>query len=527
MGGFAKNPAIFMHSLLFYRSTFVTSARQNHILHALQLVHAKQVEHSFVANTNQLQIDNIDSHLPLHMYKKHLKLYPLFILPLTAAILFLMWQGKKLENSLSISEVASTHIGNHFAESAQHPLAIMLLQIIIILTVARIVGYLFSRIGQQAVIGEITAGIILGPSLLGWLFPEIFSFLFPVSSLSNLQLLSQIGLVLFMFIIGMELDINSLKSRASEAILVSHVSIVFPYFLGVGLAYFLYTSYAPQNISFIAFALFMGIAMSITAFPVLARILKERNMTKTPVGTMAIISAAIGDISAWCILPFVIAIARAGDVSNAWSSIMLSLIYVVAMVFAVRPLLQKLSERFFADGNIHSTFTAVVFLILLASAYVSEVIGIHALFGAFLAGAIMPTNFSLRNLFTERIEDVSTFLLMPLFFAYTGLRTQIGLLNEPHLWSICGIIVLIAVVGKFIGSSVPAKLIGQTWRESLSIGALMNTRGLMELIVLNIGYDLGILTPEIFTMMVFMALATTLMTGPALNIIDKVFGSEK
>ena len=457
------------------------------------------------------------------MYKRHLKLYPLIVLPLIAATFFLLWQGKQLESNTLLSKIESTTSQNHFTESAKHPLSIMLLQIVVILSVARIVGYVFSRIGQQTVIGEITAGIILGPSLLGWLIPGIFSFLFPPSSLPNLQLLSQIGLVLFMFIIGMELDINTLKSRASEAILVSHVSIVFPYFLGVGLAYFLFTNYAPNNISFVAFALFMGIAMSITAFPVLARILKERNITKTEAGSMAILSAAIGDVSAWCILPFVIAIARAGDISNAWFSILLTIAYVLVMLFAVRPGLNKLSERFFAKGNLHSTFTAIVFLILLASAYAAEVIGIHALFGAFLAGAIMPNNFSLRNLFTERIEDVSTFLLMPLFFAFTGLRTQIGLLNDTHLWFICSVIILLAVAGKLIGSAFASKLVGYSLKDSLSIGVLMNTRGLMELIVLNIGYDLGILKPEIFTIMVFMALATTFMTAPALNLIEIIF----
>jgi len=271
----------------------------------------------------------------------------------------------------------------------------------------------------------------------------------------------------------------------------------------------------------------MGIAMSITAFPVLARILKERNITKTKAGSMAIISAAIGDVSAWCILPFVIAIARAGDISNAWFSIFMTMIYVMGMIFVIRPILNKLSTRFFAEGNLHSTFTAIVFLILLSSAYLAEVIGIHALFGAFLAGAIMPNNFSLRNIFTERIEDVSTFLLMPLFFAFTGLRTQIGLLNDSHLWLICALIILVAVAGKLIGSAFSSKLVGYSLKDSLSIGALMNTRGLMELIVLNIGYDLGILKPEIFTMMVFMALATTFMTAPALNLIEKFLPENK
>ncbi|MFN8322680.1 MAG: cation:proton antiporter [Chitinophagales bacterium] len=461
------------------------------------------------------------------MSRKHIKLYLLIVLPLIAIILLLLWIGKGLEANIFSLPVPSNNNQSHLNESLTHPLAIMLMQIIVILSVARSVGYLFSKIGQQSVIGEITAGIILGPSLLGWVAPGIFSFLFPAASLPNLQLLSQIGLVLFMFIIGLELDIDTIRKRAGEAILVSHVSIVFPYFLGVMLAYFLYQSYAPAHISFIAFALFMGIAMSITAFPVLARILKERNMTKTPVGSMAIISAAIGDVTAWCILPFVIAIARAGDISNAWFSIFMAAIYVIVMLMVIKPLLQKLSERFFSDGNIHSNFTAVVFLMLLVSAYTAEVIGIHALFGAFLAGAVMPANFSLRNLFTERIEDVSTFLLMPLFFAFTGLRTQIGLLNEPHLWAVCAVIILMAVAGKFWGSAVSARLIGQSWKDSLSIGILMNTRGLMELIVLNIGYDLGILKPEVFTIMVFMALATTFMTAPALNLIERFFAKGK
>ena len=457
------------------------------------------------------------------MRRKHAKLYLLIILPLLSAILILLLTGKQLESTSLVSEIGTGATQNHFAESARHPLAIMLLQIIVILSVARVVGYIFSRIGQQSVIGEITAGIILGPSLLGWLMPDVFSFLFPISSLSNLQLLSQIGLVLFMFIIGMELDISNFKSRATEAILLSHVSIVFPYFLGVGLAYFLYNSFSATNISFVAFALFMGIALSITALPVLARILKDRGMNKTPVGEIALFSAAVGDVTAWCILPFVIAIAQAGDLRNAWFTILHTGIYVLVMLFAVRPLLQKLSERFFTEDNLQSNMTVIVFLTLLTSTYAAEFIGINPFFGAFLAGAVMPKNVSLRNIFTERIGDVSTFLLMPLFFAFSGLRTQIGLVNTPYLWSICLLITAMAVLGKFIGSLLIAKLLGQSWKDSSIIGALMNTRGLMELIVLNIGYDLGILKPEIFTMLVFMALATTFMTAPALNLIEKLF----
>ncbi len=458
------------------------------------------------------------------MKKNHLKLYALTILPLLAAIVFLVYSGKSLQPSAYVSEIRNAHAGGgSIADSFKHPLTILLMQILVVLGTAKLIGYLFTRIGQQAVIGEIVAGIVLGPSLLGWLAPGVYQFLFPASALGNLQLLSQIGLVLFMFIIGMELDIDILKKRATEALVVSHLSIVFPYFLGVGLAWFLYSTFAPANIPFIAYALFMGIAMSITAFPVLARILKERKMTQTPIGGMAIICAAIDDVTAWCLLAIVIAIAKAGDVTSALVTITLSAVYVAFMFFAVRPLLRKLSIRFFIDGQLKSNFVAIIFLLLLFSSFVAEVIGIHALFGAFLAGAMMPPNVSMRRIFTERTEDVSIMLLLPLFFAFTGLRTQIGLLNSSYMWGVCFVIILLAILGKFLGSAIAARMVGQSWKDSLSMGALMNTRGLMELIVLNIGYDLGILKPEVFTMMVFMALATTFMTAPALNIIEKIF----
>jgi Kef-type K+ transport system membrane component KefB len=382
---------------------------------------------------------------------------------------------------------------------------------------------LFTRIGQQSVIGETVAGIILGPSLFGLLCPGAFHFLFPPGSLPNLQLVSQVGLVLFMFIIGMELDLDKLKSRVGEAIVISHLSIAFPFLLGVGLAYFLYSNYAPANIPFIAYSLFMGIAMSITAFPVLARILKERNMTKTPVGSMALICAAIDDVTAWCILAVIIAIAKAGSINGALLTIVCTIAFVLFMFFVTRPLVKKLSDRFFKNDTLQAPFIASIFLTLIFSAFIAEVIGIHALFGAFLAGVIMPSNVSLRKLFTERVEDVSIMLLLPLFFAFTGLRTQIGLLNSSNVWLICVLIIGLAIIGKFVGGAVAARVVGLSWKDGLSIGALMNTRGLMELIVLNIGYDLGILRPEVFTMFVIMALTTTFLTAPALNLIESVF----
>jgi Kef-type K+ transport system membrane component KefB len=407
-----------------------------------------------------------------------------------------------------------------FSHNLRHPLSILILQIISIIFFGKVFGFIFKKIGQPTVIGEIVAGIVLGPSIVGMLFPEFSAFVFPKESLKTLQFLSQIGLIMFMFIIGMELNIKVLKNKAKEAIVISHASIIFPYFLGVTLSYFMYEKFAPANISFTAFALFMGIAMSITAFPVLARIIQERGLTKTALGAMAITCAAADDVTAWCILAAVIAIVKAGTITNALFTIALASAYVAIMLYLVRPLLKKLGSVYASKENLNKTAIAFMFIVLLVSSYVAEIIGIHALFGAFLAGVIIPENLNVKKKLIEKIEDVSIVLLLPLFFVLTGLRTQIGLLNEGNLWAICGLIILVAVAGKFFGSAVTAKFVGLSWKDSLSIGALMNTRGLMELIVLNIGYDLGILSPEVFAMMVLMALATTFMTGPSLDLIN-------
>ena len=410
-----------------------------------------------------------------------------------------------------------------FSENLGHTLPMLIIQIITIIACSRFLGFFFSRIGQPSVIGEILAGILLGPSLLGLYFPEVSSMIFPVSSLGNLQFLSQIGLILFMFVIGMELDVNVLKSKAKDAIFISHVSIVFPFSLGVGLAYFTYLDFAPNNVQFISFALFMGISMSVTAFPVLARIVQERGLTKSKLGIIAITSAAIDDVTAWCLLAIVIAIVKAGAFTPALVTIGLSLVYVLFMLLVLRPFLNRLGSIYTNRETISRGIIALVFLILLSSAWATEVIGIHALFGAFLAGVVMPPNLNFRKILVDKLEDVALVLLLPLFFVFTGLRTQIGLLNDSSLWYTCLLVILIAIVGKFLGSALAARYVGQTWKDSLSIGALMNTRGLMELIVLNIGYDLGILSPEMFAMLVLMALVTTFTTGPMLSMINFVF----
>lgn len=446
----------------------------------------------------------------------------------TALIYWVISKGAALEVGRGIvhKQIESNHWNDFLhsmVENLQHPLAILLAQIVTIILVARLFGWVFRKIGQPSVIGEMIAGIVLGPSLVGMYFPEFSAALFPKESLGNLQFLSQIGLILFMFVIGMELDLKVLKNKAHDAVVISHASIVIPFALGLSLAYFIYHTFAPVGVEFASFGLFMGIAMSITAFPVLARIVQERGMQKTKLGTIAITCAAADDITAWCILAVVIAIVKAGSFTSSLYVIGLAILYVIVMLKIVRPFLKRVGDLNSTRESLNKPVVAIFFITLLFSSYASELIGIHALFGAFLAGAIMPENNKFRNIFIEKVEDVAIIVLLPLFFVFTGLRTQIGLLNDPYLWKVTAIIIAVAVAGKFLGSAFAAKFVGQSWKDSLAIGALMNTRGLMELVVLNIGYDLGVLSTEIFTMMVIMALVTTFMTGPALDFIGFIF----
>jgi Kef-type K+ transport system membrane component KefB len=424
------------------------------------------------------------------------------------------------QNKDAISANSFHVFSDSFGHNLSEPMTILLLQIIIIIAIARLFGFLFKKIGQPAVIGEIVAGIFLGPSILGLFFPQINHFLFPASSMGTLSFLSQIGLILFMFIIGMELDLKAIGKQAYGAVIISHASIIIPYTLGVGLAYFIYRDYAPEGITFLSFALFMGIAMSITAFPVLARILQEKGLTRSKLGAMALTCAAADDLTAWCILAAVIALVKSGSSFSAVYTIVLAIAYVMLMLKIVRPALERLENVYSNKIKMRTPIIALLFSMLIVSSYITSIIGIHSLFGAFIAGVIMPSSFGFRKIVIEKIEDVSIILLLPLFFVITGLKTQIGLLNEGHLWVTFGWILLVAVAGKFGGSAIAGKIVGQSWKDSLSIGVLMNTRGLMQLIVLNIGYDLGILSPEIFAMMVLMALVTTFMTGPALDLIN-------
>ncbi len=450
-----------------------------------------------------------------------------------SGLIYLMYVlGSKLQTKGTVIVASSEKNQLHqfidsLSHNLQHPLAILLAQIVTIILVARLFGWICTKIGQPTVMGEIVAGIVLGPSLFGMYFPELSASLFPKASLGNLQFLSQVGLILFMFIIGMELDLKMLKNKAKDVVIISHASIIIPFSLGMTLAYFIYETYAPAGVQFSSFALFLGIAMSITAFPVLARILQERGIHKTRLGAMVITCAAADDITGWCLLAAVIAIVKAGSFASSLYVMLLAGAYVLLMVKIVKPFLKKVGDSNASRQRLNKPVMAIFFVILMISAYLTEVIGIHALFGAFMAGVVMPNNMNFKNIVIEKLEDVTLVLLLPLFFVFTGLRTQVGLLNDLHLWLITGAIILVAVAGKFLGSALAARFVGQNWKDSLTIGALMNTRGLMELIVLNIGYDLGVITPVVFTMMVIMALVTTFMTGPVLNLINHIFKKEE
>ncbi|MCU0823151.1 MAG: cation:proton antiporter [Leptospira sp.] len=437
---------------------------------------------------------------------------------------YLLEAGSILESAKNIAPSSASLTKENLLSRFQHPIALLFIQIIIVCGFARFLGYVFSRkLKQPSVMGEIVAGIILGPSLLGFYFPDTMGFLFPQASLPTLSTLSQIGLILFMFIIGMELDISVLKTKAHSAIIISHASIVIPFFLGMVLAYIFYTNHAPQNVSFLSFSLFIGIAMSITAFPVLARILQERNLTRTPLGALVLTCAAADDVTAWILLAIIVTISKAGDLNSALFTIGLSAAYILFMIYVIAPFLKRLGSIYISRENLTRTAVALILMIVFLSSLTTEVIGIHALFGAFLAGVVMPSEGNLKKLISEKFEDIAVILFLPIFFVITGLRTEINLLNDSELWNVFGLVILVAVVGKFLGSAIAAKIAGSNWEDSLSIGALMNTRGLMELVVLNIGYDLGILSPEIFAVFVLMALVTTLSTGPLLDGIQKFF----
>jgi Kef-type K+ transport system membrane component KefB len=391
----------------------------------------------------------------------------------------------------------------------------VLLALAAVVIAGQLLGALLRIVGQPPVIGEVVAGILLGPSLFARAAPDAYRFIFPPDVIPPLGVLAQLGVILYMFVVGLELNTELLRGQLRSTVLISHSSIVLPFALGFGLAVYLHSQFAPEGIQFVPFALFLGIAMSITAFPVLARILSDRGMTRTRLGALALTCAAVDDVTAWCLLALVVGVVRAEG--GIMVVTLLTVGFIAFMFLAVRPLFARLSAS--DDGRVSAGAIAITVAAALAAAWTTEAIGIHAIFGAFLLGAVIPHDSSLARWLAPGMGRLVAVCILPAFFAFTGLRTEIGLVSGAYEWMICGVIILVATAGKFGGSFAAALITGLDRRHAIGLGILMNTRGLMELVVLNVGLDLGVISPTLFAMMVLMALATTVATAPLLSRI--------
>jgi Kef-type K+ transport system membrane component KefB len=440
--------------------------------------------------------------------------YALMIIGVGLAYLAIRWYGEGMTSS-GATLAARSQAGA--APTSSDVMLHVLLALIVVIVLARVLGTLFRAVHQPPVIGEIIAGIVLGPSVLGRVAPGVAAYVLPTSVAPFLNVIAQIGVILYMFLVGLELDPKLLRNRGHATVAISHASILAPFLMGAALALILFPTLSPGNVSFTSFSLFIAVSMSITAFPVLARILTDRGIHKTRMGAIALTCAAVDDVTAWCLLALVVSVVEAHTV-GALTTIVMALAFIFAMVVVGRPAMVRLT---FLYGNRGLTqgLMAAIFVALLISSMTTDLIGIHAIFGAFALGAIIPHDSSLARELTDRLEDLVIVLLLPAFFAFTGLRTQIGLVNGFDQWLICALIIAVASMGKFGGAALAARLTGMNWRDSSALGVLMNTRGLMELIVLNIGYDLKVIPPTLFAMLVIMALVTTFATTPILHFI--------
>jgi Kef-type K+ transport system membrane component KefB len=391
----------------------------------------------------------------------------------------------------------------------------LLLALAVVMIVGRLMGRLFRRFDQPPVIGEVIGGILLGPSLLGAVWPEAYQFLLPQEFRPVLGVVAELGVVLYMFLVGVEMNPDALRGQLKSTLVIAQVGMVVPFAMGAALALYLYPLLSPPAVPFSSFALFLGVAMAVTAFPVLARILADLGIAQTPLGVRALSCAAIADVSAWCVLALVVGIVQARP-EQALIVAALAGAFVAAVFVVVRPVVQGLVHRSESRGVTPGT-VAVTLVALLASAWVTDAIGVHAVIGAFLAGATIPHDSKLAAALRQSFEHLVLILLLPAFFAFAGMKTEIGLVRGAGGWLLCGLIVVVATVGKFGGTFLAARATGTPARQATQLGVLMNTRGLMELIVLNIGLQLGVISPTLFTMLVIMAIVTTMATSPILK----------
>jgi Kef-type K+ transport system membrane component KefB len=437
-----------------------------------------------------------------------------------SALYLICRHGETLTAGMAIGAPAASAISGAAATSAvaaaglgrAEILVHVLLALAAVIATGIVLAKGFAYLGQPPVIGEVVAGIVLGPSLIG---PGISALILPPAVAPYLGVIAELGVILYMFTIGLELHGDLIRGRAGAALAISHASIVVPFVFGALLALGLYPGLASGGARFTTFALFMGVAMSITAFPVLARILEDRGMMRTPLGGLALSCAATDDVTAWCLLAVVVGVARA-QVGEGLVVVAGTVVFIAFMVLIVRPLARRIVARW---EVLPPAAVAGVFVAILLSALATEAIGIHAIFGAFLLGAVIPHDSAVARTFSTQLRPMVATLLLPAFFAFTGMRTRIDLLSGGEAWLICALIILVATAGKFGGTAIAARVAGLDWRSSSALGVLMNTRGLMELIVLNVGLDLGVISPALFAMMVLMALVTTMLTSPAMRLL--------
>src|SRR5271168_4632421 len=443
-----------------------------------------------------------------------------YILMIGALVLLYLWIRSYGDTLGAPEQVGSNLFGSAASLATQQDLLHVLLALVVVIATARAMGSIFRTVGQPPVVGEIIAGIVLGPSLLGRLAPGAEGYLFPATVGPFLNIIAQVGVILYMFLVGLELDPALLRKRGHATVAISHASIIAPFLLGAVIALYLYPKLSTSDVPFTCFSLFLGVSMSVTAFPVLARILTDRGIHKTRMGAIALTCAAVDDVTAWCMLAFVVSVAQS-ESSGAVTTIVMALGYIALMLVVIRPAMVRLSLVYGNRGRLTQGVLAAIFVALLVSASATELIGIHAVFGAFALGALIPHDSGMARELTDRLEDFVIVLLLPAFFAYTGLRTQIGLVSGWDQWMICALIVIVASAGKFGGSVVAARITGLNWRDSAELGVLMNSRGLMELIVLNIGLEMKVISPTLFAMLVIMALVTTFATTPILHLITR------
>jgi len=457
---------------------------------------------------------------PSKLTSKHrVKTLLFYLVMVAAAVLAFMYIRDAGRQLVPIADSADG-TGKGVVQDQLNTLLHVLLALSVVIIMARLMGAIFKLMHQPPVIGEVIGGIMLGPSLLGRLAPGVTAFILPPATAPFLGIIAQLGVILYMFLVGLELDLKVLRKSGHATLAISHASILAPFLLGATLALFVYEQVSSKDVTFTSFALFLGVSMSVTAFPVLARILTDRKINKTRMGTVALTCAAVDDVTAWILLAFVVSIAQA-RVESAIATAALTVGYIAAMFIVVRPLIAKAVPWLETFDRLTEGGMAIIFVALLVSALTTEFIGIHAIFGAFLLGAVVPHNSRVATEVTDRLTDLVQIMFLPAFFAFTGMRTQVGLLTTAEDWILCGVIILIATLGKFGGTVAAAKLTGLNWRDSAALGILMNTRGLVELIVLNLGLDLRIISPRLFAMLVIMALVTTFITTPILHLLTR------